>query len=202
VAVDAKGRVLAGDTATREIYRFNAEKQPEPLSKGGIGMPMAMAVDGQGNILVCDLELHQIVKVPEAGGVPVHVADVPAPRGIAVDSQGRIWVVSAGGKNEKGQVVRILDDGQLETVVADHPFSLPHTIALDDKQNAYICDNYAEAIWKVEPGAKPKKFISGKPLDKPVGITFAAGRLLIADPHAKMIFEATPDGKIAPLKLE
>src|SRR5436190_4070441 len=32
VAVDAKGRVVAGDTATREIYRFNAEGQPEPLT--------------------------------------------------------------------------------------------------------------------------------------------------------------------------
>jgi hypothetical protein len=202
VAVDSKGRVLAGDSSTREIYRFNAENQPEPLSKAGIGIPMAIAFDSQGDILVCDLEIHQIVKVPEAGGEPVRVADVAAPRGIAVDPQGRIWVVSAGGKDQKGQVVRILDDGKLETVVADHPFQFPHTIALDDKQNAYVCDNYSEAVWKFEPGGKPNPWISGKPLVKPVGITFAAGRLLIADPHAKMIFEASLDGKITPLKFE
>jgi streptogramin lyase len=202
VAVDSKGRLLAGDSSTREIYRFNAENQPEPLSKGGIGIPMAIAFDSQGDILVCDLELHQIVKVPEAGGEPVRVADVAAPRGIAVDPQGRIWVVSAAARDPKGQVVRILNDGKVESVVADHPFELPHTIALDDKQNAYVCDNYAESVWKFEPGAKPKKWISGKPLVKPVGITFSGGRLLIADPHAKMIFEATLDGKIAPLKFE
>src|SRR5207302_11042917 len=28
VAVDSKGRVLAGDSSTREIYRFNAERKP------------------------------------------------------------------------------------------------------------------------------------------------------------------------------
>jgi sugar lactone lactonase YvrE len=148
------------------------------------------------------LELAQIVKVPEAGGEPVHVANVAAPRGIAVDAQGRIWVVSAGGKDQKGQVVRILGDGTQEIVVADHPFELPHTIALDGSENAYVCDNYAEAIWKVEPGKKPVKWITGKPLVKPVGIAFAAGRLLVADPHAKMIFDADLDGKIAPVKFE
>jgi sugar lactone lactonase YvrE len=199
VAVDAKGRVVVGDSPTREIYRFNAEGKPEPLSNAGIGIPMAIAFDANGDILVCDLEIHQIVKVPEAGGEPVKVATVQAPRGIAVDSEQRIWVVSAGGKD---QVVRILPDGKLETVVAGTPFQFPHTIALDKDQNAYICDNYAESIWKVPPGGKPEKWLTGKPLVKPVGITFAGDRLLIADPHAKMVFEATLDGKIAPVKFE
>jgi len=199
VAVDTKGRVLAGDSSTREIYRFNAEGKPEPLSKAGIGIPMAIAFDARGDILVCDLEIHQIVKVPEAGGEPVKVADVTAPRGIVVDAQERIWVVSAGGKN---QVVRILPDGKVETVVAGTPFQLPHTIALDKDQNAYICDNYAESIWKVSPDGKPEKWLTGKPLVKPVGITFATDRLLIADPHAKTVFEATLDGKLSPVKFE
>jgi len=200
VAVDAQGRLVAGDSATREIYRFNSEGKPEPLTSGGIGIPMAIAFDRKGDILVCDLELHQIVKVPDAGGEPVKVADVTAPRGIAVDEQDRIWVVSAGGKMD--QVVRVLPEGVMETVVEGRPFQLPHNIALDKKQNAYICDNYSQAIWKVSPGAKPEKWISGKPLDKPVGITFAGDRLLIADPHAKKIFEATLDGKLSALKFE
>lgn len=202
VAVDGKGRVVAGDSATREIYRFTAEGKPEPLTNGGIGIPMALAFDSKGDILVCDLEIHQIVKVPEAGGEPVKVADVAAPRGIVVDSQDRIWIVDASGKD---QVVRILPndkESKTETVVSGRAFQFPHNIALDDKQNAYICDNYSGAVWKVGADGKPEKWLSEKPLNKPVGITFAGGRLLIADPHAKQIFEATLDGKIAPLKFE
>jgi sugar lactone lactonase YvrE len=200
VGVDAQGRVLAGDSSTRELYRFNAEQKPEPLTKGGIGIPWAMAFDSKGDILVCDMELRQIVKVPEAGGEPVKVADVAgAPRGIAVDAQDRIWVVVNGGKD---QVVRVLPEGKIETVVEGRPFQFPLNIALDKDENAYVCDNYSEAIWKIPPGSKPQKWISGKPLVKPVGINFVGGRLLIADPHAKMVFEASLDGKIAPLKFE
>jgi sugar lactone lactonase YvrE len=202
VAVDAKGRILAGDSATREVYRFNAEGQPEPLTKGGIGIPMALAFDSKGDILVCDLEIHQIVKVPEAGGEPVKVTDAARPSGIVVDSQDRIWIVDSSGKD---QVVRFTPDGKegkTEAVVTGKPFGFPHNIAIDKQQNAYICDNYAGAIWKVAPGGMPQKWIVDERVAKPVGITLAGDRLVIADPHAQMIFEATLDGKLTPLKFE
>jgi sugar lactone lactonase YvrE len=199
VAVDAKGRVVAGDTSTREVYRFNAEDKPEPLTNGGIGMPMALAFDSKGDILVCDLEIQQIVKVPEAGGEPVKVADAIRPSGILVDSQDRIWVVASSGKD---QVIRILPDGKTESVVSGKPFQFPHNIAIDKQENAYICDNYSSAVWKVAPGGEPQKWLADKPLNRPVGIAFAGDRLLIADPHAKEIFEATLEGKISPVKYE
>jgi sugar lactone lactonase YvrE len=205
VAVDSKGRVVAGDSSTREVYRFDADRKPEPLTKGGIGIPWAMAFDTKGDILVCDMEIRQIVKVPEAGGEPVKVAAISgAPRGIAVDAQDRVWVVDNGGKD---QVVRVLPDGTVEKVVEGRPFQMPHNIALDKAQNAYVCDNYGEkTIWKIaadsKPGDKPQKWISGKPLVGPVGISFAGERLLIADPQAKTIFEASLDGKLSPVKYE
>src|SRR5207253_930000 len=126
------------------VYRFTAEGKPEPLTNGGIGMPMALAFDSKGDILVCDLELHQIVKVPEGGGEPVKLADSARPSGIVVDAQDRVWVVDSSGKD---QVVRILADGKTEPVISGklqrHPAvpSFPHNIALDSEQNAYICDN-------------------------------------------------------------
>ncbi|MBS0262281.1 MAG: NHL repeat-containing protein [Planctomycetes bacterium] len=199
VAVDAKGRVLAGDSSTREVYRFTADGKPEPLTKGGIGIPMAIAFNSKGEILVCDLEIHQIVKVPEDGGEPVRVIDVARPSGIVVDSQDRVWVVDSSGKN---QIIRILAEGNTEPAIEGKPFGFPHNIALDKEQNAYVCDNYSGAVWKVPVGGKAEKWLEGKPLVKPVGITFTGEKLLIADPHAKQIFEATLDGKIAPVPFE
>jgi hypothetical protein len=197
VAVDSKGRVVAGDSATREVYRFNDKNEPEPLTKGGVGIPWALAFDSKGDILVCDLEIHQVVKVPGEGGVPVTVAEVAGPRGIAIDAKDRAWVVSGGGKN---QVLRVDAGGKVETIVEGKPFQFPLNITLDKEQNAYLCDNYSHAIWKIPKDGKPEKFLADKPLDMPVGITFTGSGLLIADPHAKMVFEATLDGKIAPLK--
>jgi sugar lactone lactonase YvrE len=197
VAVDPKGRLVAGDSSTREIYRFSPEGKPEPLSKAGIGIPMAIAFNSQGEILVCDLEIHRIVKVPEAGGEATIVAEVPAPRGIAVDSQDRIWVVSHG----KNQIVRILPGGKIETVVEGQPFQFPHTLVLDKELNAYLCDGYAKTVWKVGSDGKPVKLVEGGPLKGPVGIALQGDRLLVADPKAgnQFLYTVSLDGKIEPL---
>ena len=43
LAIDRDGKLLAGDSATREVYRFDDSAQPVPLTKGGIGIPRAIA---------------------------------------------------------------------------------------------------------------------------------------------------------------
>ena len=60
----------------------------------------------------------------------------------------------------------------------------------------------SRAVWKIEPEGKIEKWISGEPLDKPVGITYSGERLLIADPHAKKVFEVSLDGKAVPVNFE
>ena len=76
LVVDAQGQLLAGDTSTREVYRFNAEKKPQPLTKGGVGIPMVMALDKAGNLFIGDLETQRIFKQPAAGGELVEFAKV------------------------------------------------------------------------------------------------------------------------------
>ncbi len=198
VAVDAKGRLLAGDSSTREVYRFEEGNTPKPLTKGGIGIPMSIAFDSKGNIFVADLEIHRIMKVPEEGGEPVEFLAVPAPRGLAMDQDDRLWVVSHG----KDQLLRISPDAKLETIVSGRPFQFPHTVVLDAELNAYVCDGYAKAVWKVDAAGKPVKFVEGPPLMNPVGLAWQGDRLLIADPHAKQVFTVSKDGKLEPLAME
>lgn len=197
VAVDPKGRLLAGDSSTREVYRFNADNQPEPLTKGGIGTPMAIAVDGNGDIFVADIEIQRIVKVPDAGGEPTEFATLTGPRGLTFDAQGRLWAVSAAGG--KSKLVRYASDGTMETVV-EGKFNFPHHVAVDPQGNAYVADNYEVAIWKITPDGTAEKWAQGAPLVRPVGVAWQNDRLLVADPHAKQVFAVTPDGKIAPLE--
>lgn len=201
VGIDPKGRIVAGDSSTRDIYRFNADHKPEPLTKGvnaGIGIPWSIAFDPKGDIYVSDLELRQIVKVPEAGGAAVKFAEVPAPKGIAMDAKGRLWVVSHG----KDQLLRLSPEGKVETVVSGRPFQFPHNVAFDKDQNAYVSDGYAKTIWKIDATGKPAKWVEGKPLLNPVGIAWQGERLLIADPHAKAVFEVNKDGKPSRLELK
>jgi sugar lactone lactonase YvrE len=198
LVLDRSGALLAGDTATRDVYRFDADGKPAPLTAGGIGMPMSVAVNSQGELLVADLELHRIWRVPAAGGKPQQVAEVQAPRGVAIDARDNLWVVSHG----PNQLVRVTPAGQVETVVTGRPFLFPHNIALAADQTAYVSDGYSKAVWKVPPGGKPQKWVSGTPLVNPVGLAWRQQNLLVADPHAKAVFEISPAGKLSQLAAE
>lgn len=198
VTMDKSGALLAGDSATREVYRFNKDGKPTPLTDGGIGMPMSVAVNSKGELLVADLELHRIWKVPAAGGKPEQLAEVQAPRGLAIDSEDKLWVVSHG----KDQVVRVTPDGKLEAVVEGRPFLFPHNIALAPDKTAYVTDGYSKAVWKIPPGGKPEKWVSGEPLVNPVGLAWRKANLLVVDPRANAVLEITPDGKVAKLAAE
>ena len=191
LAIDMNGKLLAGDSSTREVYRFDAPETPIPMTKGGIGIPTAIAIDSKGNLLVADLELHCIFQVPAAGGTATEFVKVPAPRGIAVDSQDRVWVVS----HSKEPVVRFAPDKSKELIVSETVFQFAHQICVDAKDDCYITDGYAKSVWKVPAKGKPENYFSGEPLKNPVGLAMHGERLLIADPHQKMIYSLPTAGE-------
>ena len=55
LALDRSGALLAGDSSTREIYRFDKAGKPVPLTSGGIGIPMGMAVNSRGETVGASL---------------------------------------------------------------------------------------------------------------------------------------------------
>jgi hypothetical protein len=174
LAFDHEGRLLAGDSATREVYRFDEAGKPTPLTKGGIGIPMGLAVNAAGDILVSDLELHRIYKIPAMGGEVVNFADVPAPSGLFLDGENRLWVTSRG----KQALYQVAADGAVKTIIDNRAFEFPHNIVLDAKGTAYIADGYAKAIWKMPAGGKPEKWAQGDPLINPVGLAWKGETLL------------------------
>jgi sugar lactone lactonase YvrE len=193
LAIDGEGRLLAGDSATRDVYRFGDDNQPLPLTKGEIGIPMAIAVNKAGDLLVCDLEVHRIWKVSAAGGRPALFAEVAAPRAAVIDKDDRLWIVSHG----KDQLLRADASGKVEVIVTGRPFEFPSAVAIAEDGMAYVCDTYAKAVWKVIPGQAPEKFYSGDPLVSPVGMTWFGADLVVADPRAKALVRIDPAGKTA-----
>lgn len=192
LAIDHQGKLLAGDSGTREVYRFDDAGQPQPLTKGWIGIPMAIVVAPDGTIYTADLELHRIWKMPAEGSeMPTEFAVINSPRGMTLDPEGNLWVLSTSSKD--GQIQKITPDGKAEPLVKDHPFNLPHNIVRMDDGSFFVTDNYEHAVWKVAPDGTPEKFVSGPPLDRPVGLCRSGERLLIADPHIRTIFALAPD---------
>jgi len=206
LAIDASGKLLAGDTATRDVYRFDDEGKPVPLAGGSVGMPMGIVADAKGEfLLVSDLERHCIWKVPAMGGEPVKLADVSAPTALALDGDGRLWVVSRG----ENAMYRVAPDGKVETIVAGREFLFPNAIALDAEGTAYVTDGYAKAIYKVKVGNSPdaaeptiEKWVEGEPLVNPVGMAWQGNSLLVIDPRAKALFRIDKEGKIETVAIE
>ncbi len=195
LALDSNGRLLAGDSATRDVYRFEEAGKPRPLTNGKIGIPMAIAVDKQGVLFVADLESQRIWQVPDKGGEPKEFAVIAGVRGLAFDSQGRLVAVT----NLADPVKRFSAEGKPEVLVKGRPFQFPQQVVVGEKDVLYIADNYASAIWKVVPGSPPVKFVEGKPLVKPVGVAWQDKSLLVADPHAQMVFQIDAEGQAKPL---
>jgi outer membrane protein assembly factor BamB len=195
VAMDHNGKLLAGDSSTREVYRFDDSGKPVPLTNGGIGVPTAIAVRKNGEILVADQELQFVWKVPASGGDPVKLAEVPGVVGLCLDADDQLWVTS----RSKYQLRRVDPDGTVENVLTDRPFQFPQYVAVDADKTAYVTDNYAKAVWKVELGKSPVKLVEGKPLVNPVGIVRHSDKLLVTDPRAKAIFQIDSAGKVTVL---
>ncbi len=196
LALDAQGTLYAGDTSTREIYKFDAQAQPQPLTKGYIGIPMAIAFDSKGLMFVADLERQCIFQVSAEGQVTEFVK-IQGARGLAIDKQDRVWALT----NTGDALVRFKADKTKEVVVSGVPFEFANQLVLDAADNAYFCDGYAHAVVMLPSGGQAKKLASGEPLNHPVGITLAGEQLFIADPHAKTIFSLAKDGSSKPEKV-
>ena len=200
VGFDNEGRLLAGDSATRNVYRFDESGQPIPITTvdggfGQIGIPMDVAVNSSGDVFVSDLEIQRIVKVPKDGDQPEEVAQIAGCRGLFMDSEDNLWVIST----TSDQLHRIAPSGEVEVIVKGRPFEFPHTVVVDDEGTAYVCDGYAKTIWRVVPGEAPAKWSSGEPLDNPVGLDIHNNVIYVADPRAKAVFRADSEGNLTKL---
>jgi sugar lactone lactonase YvrE len=206
LAIDANGKLLAGDTSTRDVFRFDDEGKPVSLADGRVGMPMGIAVEPKGEfLLVSDLERECIWRVPSIGGEPTKLADVSAPTALALDADGRLWVLSRG----ENALYRVSPDGKVETLITGREFLFPNAIVLDAEGTAYVTDGYAKAIYKVKVGDSPdaaeptiEKWVEGDPLVNPVGMAWQGDSLLVIDPRAKSLFRISTEGKIGAVELE
>jgi hypothetical protein len=119
--------------------------------------PMAIAVDGEGSVFVAD-NGNGLVRKVTAQGVVSTIAQVQAPRGIAVDAGGAVYVTEGHSiKKINPQVgatvlagtqgVRGARDGPGDRALFNHPQGL----AVDLAGNVYVADSYNHTVRKIAP---------------------------------------------------
>ncbi|MBM4004396.1 MAG: hypothetical protein FJ295_14130 [Planctomycetes bacterium] len=197
LTLDHQQRVWAGCTAARNLFQVPSSGELTPISEELIEMPMSVVATEAGDFFVADLELRCIWKV-RPGAKPEKFADVPPPRGIALDKSNRLWVVSQAGD----QVIRLSPDGKnRESVVKGTPFTFPHQIAVNSNETAFVTDGYDRTVWKIDLAKDPVKYAQGQPLDNPVGIALRGDNLLVADPRAKSLIQVDSNGMMFKIPL-
>jgi hypothetical protein len=191
LALDQSGHLVVGDSATRDVYRFDEQRVPHALTDGKIGIPMGIAVAKDGTLFVSDLELKQIVRILVDSKEIEVVASVAAPTGLALDQNGDVLVVCRA----KDPVRRVTAAGDVSVVVSGTPFGFAQDIAVDGAGNIFVTDGYAKAIFGVTSGEAPTKLLTGDPLVHPVGICRSGDVMLVVDPRAKKLFRMA-DGRL------
>ena len=173
--------------------------RPETWIKGGNDFrPVGLASAPDGTIYTADLELHRIWKMPQEGlKEPEEFAVINSPRGLTLDPDGNLWVLSTSSKD--GQIQKVTPDGNIEPFVKGHPFNLPHNIVRTGDGTFFVTDNYEHCVWKVTADGEKEKWVVGEPMDRPVGLCLSGQNLLIADPHIRTIFSLAPDKKLSVL---
>ncbi len=192
IAWSPSGELTVGDPATREIYRRNVQGEMVPTASGLIGIPVDLAYANDGTLYIADVERRVVWKQTSAQDKPVVFANVN-PRGLFVDAQDRLWVVS---QDEK-QLLRLDAQANVETIVSERVFEFPHQVVVDSQGRAWVSDGYKKALWLVQDGAKPVVAFSGEPLQNPVGLFLIDDQPAIVDPHAQTVFRMR-DGKPEP----
>ena len=195
IAIDGDGRVLVGDSAARNIFIVEPEKEPRPISSTRIGIPMAIAVDADQRIHVADLELHQILVLEgfQSEAVPAKkVASVRAPRGLVVDDENQVWVVT-GAKNA---IQKIAPDGTVTPVLEGADLQYPAGIALLKDGTFAVSDSYQKTVFKMGDNKKLSRLVEGEPLVYPVGLASAGGQLIIADSRGGTVWSVNSDGQV------
>jgi len=113
--------------------------------KGEFDSPTAMAVDGNGNILVADTGNGRIEKFSPTGDFITSMGLFEAPSGIAIDLSGNIYVAEIGSKHS---VQKLDPEGKFIAEWKGPGFYGPRRIAIGPDDSIYVVDSGHNRIVK------------------------------------------------------
>ncbi|MFJ3205745.1 RICIN domain-containing protein [Streptomyces sp. NPDC086989] len=210
----------------------------ERAAAAQLNHPFGLAMDSNGTLYFSDCDNHRIRKITTDGkvttiagtgtagfrgdGGPATAAQLKTPRGMAVDSEGDLYVADS----ENHRIRKITADGKITTIAGTGvagfrgdggpatvaQLNLPYAVTVDSAGVLYIADYKNHRIRKIAADGKISTVagtgvagfggdggpaISAK-LNYPYAVLLdSAGVLYIADVDNRRVRKMTPDGKIS-----
>jgi DNA-binding beta-propeller fold protein YncE len=210
--LDAEGRVL------QEWGSF-ADGVSVPADPGKFNEPWGVAVGPDGSVYVTDTWNHRVQKFSSTGkfittwgtfgqtGVDA-VDSFYGPRGIAVDSQGRVYIADTGNKrivvfDSDGNFITYFGSAGLDPGLFDEPVG----VAVDQEGMVYVTDTWNQRVQVFFPSSDGLEYIPAKQWDvygwfgqsvdnKPFIAVNDLGHVFITDPEGYRIMEFDADGQL------
>jgi sugar lactone lactonase YvrE len=242
LCIDRRGNLIIADTANNRIRRIDPKGEVSTLAGSGeaglkdgsasesqFDSPLGVAADAEGNVYVADSYNDCIRKISVAGQVTTiagrrspgfadgqDTALFDTPSGIAVDSQGNLFVADTGND----RIRRITPQGEVTTFAGDEAsdaksFRVPTGIVVTHDGFVFVTERDSGLIRRITPegevsiyAGSSAGFANGRganaKFNSPAGIAVdRRGNLFVADSENYLIRVIAPSfGPLAEKKIE
>ncbi|MBV8666508.1 MAG: DUF4214 domain-containing protein [Burkholderiaceae bacterium] len=210
IAIDGDGNLYVADMNNNTVRKITATGAVTTLAgtpgsgapldgqgaSAGFSWPWGLAIDNAGNVYVADALSMNIRKISPSGmvttlaGIPIKagyvdgagpIADFSTPHGLAVDSDGYVYVADSGNNC----IRKITPSGMVTTLAGNAPypgstdgtgaaagFNYPYGVVADGTGNLYVTDSYNNSIRKVTPAGSTTAVVGAAEIE---GSTDATG---------------------------
>ena len=212
VAVDSDGNVYIADSGNDRIRKVDYvtgiittiagtgvrgfSGDDDPAAAAQLSDPTGVAVDGEGNVYIADLENHRIRKVDYVMGIittfagtgvrgfggdggPADEAQLNLPTGVAVDSDDTVYIADSENHrirkvDSAGKIITFAGTGDYGRSgdggqAVDAKLGRPTGVAVDSDGNVYIADLSNHRIRKVDTTEEITTIAESPPPGRPGG---------------------------------
>jgi len=153
IAIDAQDRVFVGGYTRRNVSVFSNNGDLLSVWETPVGEPMSIAIEGDGNLLVCLLtgvverRTPDGLQVGSIGKAGTEDGAFNGPQGVAVDRDGSIYVADT----RNSRIQKFLPDGTFlfslgEAGTGAGQFSFPQAVAIHPDGELYVADTQNRRI--------------------------------------------------------
>jgi len=149
IALDATTNTLiVPDSPTGNVYRLSLDGKKLTLIASGIVRPVGAVVDAQGTIYVADECGGDIVRITPDGR-STHITGFGKPDDVAFDHHGNLLLIDLLPSIHA--LIRIRQSTGKREILASKGFIEPQGLAVDENDNIYVSDDYANKIVEFKP---------------------------------------------------